>query len=703
MGAVEYLSSPPTLSIDNVTLYEGNSGTKIFTFTVSMSGTNAQGASVTYATADGTATTTGSDYVASTQTLTWDVGDTSPKTISITVNGDTTLESDEFFFVNLTNPVGATIADGQGQGKGTILNDDVNQRPWVVPATPAGTQTGHVTITYSLFDPDSDTCGIVVKYADGSKNPDGSLKWNIAKAVSGLGDGTNALVSSPTGVSHTFVWDGGSDLANTCNSIVEICITPSDPGGDGAIAATGNFTTTNHSQGAPTVGSVVVAEAAAPKNGVNECNDGLKITWAATGPNSIGKQTVKVDGTLVASSSSNHIPGPYGGQYYACQIATRTAGTHTYTITTTDTKGLSFTYTSSFNVAAPVLPYVGSVVVAEAAAPKNGVLENDEKLRITWAASSSNVIAAQTMTVDGKPIAPINGPYGAYYSCTIGTWSAGTHTYVIAATDLKGVTFNCTGTFAVIASQVPTPVISSPVVAEAAAPKNGMLDSNDPLRITWAATSQDPIASQSVTVDGRRFTTVGGPYGHNYSCSIGAWSAGTHDYSITATNASGFSSTYSGSFSVTDPIPSATPPVTIGSVVVAEAAAPKNGILESTEMLVITWAASSPYKIASQAMTIDGRTVSPIYGPYGGLYYSCPIGAWSAGTHTYVITATSASIGFTFNRSGTFTVADNRADLLANVMHERADSLGALPSGPASETDSLDLVFATIGDDGKRV
>ena len=68
----------------------------------------------------------------------------------------------------------------------------------------------------------------------------------------------------------------------------------------------------------------------------------------------------------------------------------------------------------------------------------------------------------------------------------------------------------------------------------------------------------------------------------------------------------------------------------VGSVVVAEAGTVKNGILESNEPLKITWAASSHYGIASQTMTVDGRTIAPINGPYSGLYYSCPIGTWSA-------------------------------------------------------------------------
>ena len=74
-----------------------------------------------YSTQDGTATTANGDYQAKTDTL-----KIAPKavsdTIRINVVGDTRLENDETFFVNLTSAVGATI--GTAQGTGTILNDD---------------------------------------------------------------------------------------------------------------------------------------------------------------------------------------------------------------------------------------------------------------------------------------------------------------------------------------------------------------------------------------------------------------------------------------------------------------------------------------------------------------------------------------------------------------------------------------------------
>jgi hypothetical protein len=42
--------------------------------------------------------------------------------VNVNVSGDLEVEPDETFFVNLTNPSGATLADSQGLG--TIVNDD---------------------------------------------------------------------------------------------------------------------------------------------------------------------------------------------------------------------------------------------------------------------------------------------------------------------------------------------------------------------------------------------------------------------------------------------------------------------------------------------------------------------------------------------------------------------------------------------------
>ena len=113
----------PNLTINDVTVAEGNSGTTTATFTVSLSAP-AQGADVTFdiATQNNTALS-GSDYVARTLTNQVIPAGVTTYTFDVTINGDTTIEPDETFFVNVTNASGATITDGQGIG--TIQNDDL--------------------------------------------------------------------------------------------------------------------------------------------------------------------------------------------------------------------------------------------------------------------------------------------------------------------------------------------------------------------------------------------------------------------------------------------------------------------------------------------------------------------------------------------------------------------------------------------------
>src|SRR4029079_8298958 len=112
----------PSLSINNVSQNEGNLGTTAFTFTVTLSPASAQSTvTVQATTANGTATVAGGDYASKTQTLTFAPNGTT-QTFTVNVNGDTTVEANETFFVNLSNPTNAAIVVGQGTG--TIVNDD---------------------------------------------------------------------------------------------------------------------------------------------------------------------------------------------------------------------------------------------------------------------------------------------------------------------------------------------------------------------------------------------------------------------------------------------------------------------------------------------------------------------------------------------------------------------------------------------------
>lgn len=108
------------LSIGDVSAVEGNSGTTSFSFPVTLQSAATQDVTVTFATQVGSAGPP-SDFVAASATVTIPAGQLSGQ-ILVQVNGDTEVEDDEQFFVNLTAATNATILDAQG--KGTILNDD---------------------------------------------------------------------------------------------------------------------------------------------------------------------------------------------------------------------------------------------------------------------------------------------------------------------------------------------------------------------------------------------------------------------------------------------------------------------------------------------------------------------------------------------------------------------------------------------------
>lgn len=119
-GTINDNDPAPSLSINDTSVVEGDGGTTQATFTVLLSTASGQGVTVNYATADNTATA-GSDYQPTSGTLTFNSGETS-KTFAVTINGDTTFEAGETFFVNLSGAANASISDSQGIG--TITNDD---------------------------------------------------------------------------------------------------------------------------------------------------------------------------------------------------------------------------------------------------------------------------------------------------------------------------------------------------------------------------------------------------------------------------------------------------------------------------------------------------------------------------------------------------------------------------------------------------
>jgi Big-like domain-containing protein/Calx-beta domain-containing protein/K319-like protein/uncharacterized protein DUF6055 len=114
-------SALPSLSIADMQIPEGNSGTSTMAFAVTLSAPINRAVTVQYATHDGTATAP-SDYQAASGTLVIPANATSAS-IPVQIIGDTVPEPDETLTLVLSNPTNATLANATATG--TILNDDI--------------------------------------------------------------------------------------------------------------------------------------------------------------------------------------------------------------------------------------------------------------------------------------------------------------------------------------------------------------------------------------------------------------------------------------------------------------------------------------------------------------------------------------------------------------------------------------------------
>jgi hypothetical protein len=136
----------PLISAADASIVEGNSGPAILKIPVTLSLPTSVPVSVSYATADGTATA-GSDYVATGGTLTIPPGSTTGE-VAVTVNGDRVFETSETLLVNLTSVTNGVLTDAQAVG--TITNDDaagLSIADVSVAEPPSGTRTATFTVT----------------------------------------------------------------------------------------------------------------------------------------------------------------------------------------------------------------------------------------------------------------------------------------------------------------------------------------------------------------------------------------------------------------------------------------------------------------------------------------------------------------------------------------------------------------------------
>ncbi len=111
---------PPAVSIADAVITAGITGTTDMLFSVTLSAPSPETVSVNYATASGSAVE-GQDYLGTNGVLVLPPGVTNAS-ISVAVIGDSSIQTNELFFLNLSEPTNAVL--GRSQAVGTIINNN---------------------------------------------------------------------------------------------------------------------------------------------------------------------------------------------------------------------------------------------------------------------------------------------------------------------------------------------------------------------------------------------------------------------------------------------------------------------------------------------------------------------------------------------------------------------------------------------------
>lgn len=119
LGTILDNDAPPSLSIGDAAVLEGNSGLAAMVFPVSLSAASAKLVSASYETVNGSAVAP-EDYVAATGTLDFPPGETE-RSVVVSIKGDTRAEFEETLFLNVSSVANAEFVRA---GKGRVLADD---------------------------------------------------------------------------------------------------------------------------------------------------------------------------------------------------------------------------------------------------------------------------------------------------------------------------------------------------------------------------------------------------------------------------------------------------------------------------------------------------------------------------------------------------------------------------------------------------
>ena len=302
LGTIRNDDVLPTLAIaaTSASKGEGNSGTTPFTFTVTRSGNTGGASTVAWSVVEGTATLNAADFSGPTSgVLSFAAGETS-KVISLNVAGDSVVEANEVFYVNLTTPTGATL--GAASATGTILNDDTLPTLAIAATSASKAEGNSGTTPFTFTVTRSGNTGIA-----------SSVNWAVANGTATAADFTGGVL--PTGsvsfavgeTSKTITVNVAGDALVEANETFNVVLSGAAGATLGTASATGTILNDD------TLPTLAIAATSASKAEGNSGTTPFTFTVTRSG-NTGGASTVAwsvVEGTATLNAAD--FSGPTSG------------------------------------------------------------------------------------------------------------------------------------------------------------------------------------------------------------------------------------------------------------------------------------------------------------------------------------------------------------------------------------------------------
>ncbi len=705
----------PAISIDDVTLAEGNGGPTSFIFTVTLSNPSDQTVTVNFATADDTALA-GSDYTTNTGTLTFNPGVTT-QTVTVLVTGDTVFENAETFFVNLSGPTNATITDNQGLG--TVTNDDaaptisiddvtVSEADGTITFTVTRTGATEVPITVDYATAD----GTAVSVAGGPGTPDftadnDTLTFNPSLAATE----TQTIVVTLADdlvyeATETFTVDLSNASGATIADAQGIGTITDD---DAAPTISIDSVTASEADGTITFTVTLTGATAVPISVDYATADGTAVSVAGGpgtpdftadtdtltfNPSAAATQTLTITVTLADDATSEaaeaftvDLANPTGG-------ATIGTGTGTGTITDDDP--------------APTIS-IGDVTASEA----DGTIT----FTVTLSAASAQTVTVAYATADGTAVSTAGLPGNPDYTTASGTltFAPGVLTQTVTVLVSGDAVFETDETFFVNLSGPTNATITDAqglgtITDDDAAPTISIdsvtaseADGTVTFTVTLTGATAVPVTVDYATADGTAVSVAGGPGTPDFTAdndtltfpasalttqtmtitvtlADDATSEATEAFTVDLANPTGGATigTGTGTGTITDDDPA--PTISIGDVTASEA--------DGTITFTVTLSAASAQTVTVAYATADGTAVSTA-GPLGTPDFAAAANTltFAPGVLTQTIVVTLAD-DLVYEATETFTV-----DLSAPTNATIADGIG---DGTITDDDPAPTI--SIGD-----